>query len=154
MKVAAHRAHPLQKIFVLDDLQEFQGHAAGERSASKGGAVFAGAENISEPLPHQECAQRQTRRKRLGNSHHIRRDTEVLEGEHMAGASQAALDLIKDKHRAVSVGCSASGLQKFCGAGADSAFALNRLEHDGADRGIHRIAQSGSIVQRDKFHLT
>ena len=70
----------------------------------------------------------------------------------MSGAPQPALDFVEDQHRGVRIGSGAGSLKKFCRAGADSALALNGLQHDGAHRSIHRIAQRGSIIEWHKFH--
>ena len=100
----------------------------------------------------RESSHGKARRHRLGDADYVGLDAEVLEGEQLAGASHAALNLVEDERGVVLIGSFAAGLKKLGRRNLDAAFTLDRLEHDAANRLVHRGAQSLDVVARNKAH--
>ncbi|SPF39321.1 hypothetical protein SBA1_270036 [Candidatus Sulfotelmatobacter kueseliae] len=94
----------------------------------------------------QEGSQRQPRRQRLGNRHHVGGHPEILKRKNRSRPAQPALNLVKDQRRPVPVGQRPAFPEKLARALIDSAFAENRLQHDGAGVVIHRRPQAFDIV--------
>src|SRR4029453_2766863 len=67
-----------------------------------------------------------------GQRHGVRRDAGLLIREPVAGAAAAGLDLVKDEQQALLVAQLPQPLQKAGGRNLNTAFALNRLDEDGA----------------------
>ena len=76
-------------------------------------------------------AQRHAAGDAFGQRDHIRDRAEMLGGEHLAGASHAALDLVENQQDAVVVGHPAQLVEELLGRHDVAAFALHRLDEDG-----------------------
>jgi hypothetical protein len=90
----------------------------------------------------QEGAERQPGCDRLGDGDDVRHHAEVLEGEDLAGAAEAALNLVEDERGLMLVGERPAGAKKIFGTLEDSAFAKDGFEHDGAGVGIDGSVQA------------
>ena len=77
----------------------------------------------------------------------------MLVGEILPGASQAALNFVEDQQRSGAVAELSRGLQKFRAERTDSAFALNRLQANGADAAIKLALQIVNIIEADEIRL-
>src|SRR5690349_9558089 len=76
----------------------------------------------------------------------------MLEGKQLPGAPQPALDLVEDERGLVTIGQLAAGGQEFLRRRLDAAFALYRLQDDGANFVVYRCAQSFDVVARREAH--
>ena len=74
----------------------------------------------------------------------------MLVGEILPGAAQPALDFVENQQRSGAVAQLPRGLQKFRAQRPDSAFALNRLQANGADAAIKLPLEIVNIVEGDK----
>src|SRR5579864_9497493 len=99
-----------------------------------------------EFLLRQKSAERKPCRNRLGNGDDIRRDTEALKRENCSGATQAALDLIKNQRRAMTICQRAALLQKLHRTFVNPALPENWLEHNGAGIVIDCAPQTFRVV--------
>src|ERR1700719_1639871 len=90
---------------------------------------------------------------RLGNGDHVGRHVETLESKNRPRASQPTLNLVEDQRRAMTVRQRATLAQELHGTLVDSAFAENRLEHDGASIVVHRSPQPFQIVLLHEGHV-
>src|ERR1019366_4231153 len=128
-----------------------------QRTPAEGGAVLSRRNRGGEMFFRQERAERHSRSDWFGNGddvgHYTRRYAEALEGEHFAGAAEAALDLIEDERGLMLVGEGAAGAQEVFGAFKNSAFAKDGLEHDGASVGIDGGAQPFDVVLNHEGHV-
>ncbi len=79
----------------------------------------------------QAGAQREAAADALGDRHDVRRDARPFIGEELAGAADAALDLVEDQQQAVLVAeLRAAPCRNAFGDRADAALALDRLDQD------------------------
>ena len=101
----------------------------------------------------QERAERQSGGDRLGDGDDVGHHAETLEGEDLAGAPEAALDLVEDERGLMLVGKGPACKQEFFRTLEDSAFAEDGLQHDGAGVGIDGSAQRFDVVLRNKGHV-
>ncbi len=86
---------------------------------------------------------REAAAERLGERHHVGRDTEALIGKQLAGAAHAGLHLVEGEQQAVLVAELAQRPEEGRRRRADAALALDRLDQDAggvrADRLLHRF---------------
>jgi len=75
-----------------------------------------------------------------------------LISEIASGASEATLNFVGNKQRAMLGSESASALPERFGDRIDATFALNRLEDNGADGVVESGFEVGNIVEGDEFH--
>ena len=71
--------------------------------AAEGGEVVADLEGVGDLGAGDEGAQRPAVGDALGHGHDVRHDAEVLDGEQLAGAPEAALHLVGDEQDALLV---------------------------------------------------
>ncbi len=108
--------------------------------------MHAGGDGCRGALCAEHGADGQASGERLGNGDDVRLRVEVLEAEPLAGASEAALDLVGDEEGAGGVAELAGGLEELGGDGVDAALALDGLDEDGADVGSGAGAEFGAEV--------
>ena len=130
----------------LEDIEKFEGDAAGQRSAAEGGAVHAAADGGRGAFVGGDDAQRNAAGDRLGGDHDVgqNRRVEHLIGEVRSGAADAALDFVEDQQRVVPIGQLARLAHVLGGHRKNAAFALHQFEHDG--RGACRTPVASSAV--------
>src|ERR1700674_4233985 len=153
MQIAANLHDVFQQVLFLDDRQIFEPNAASQRTAAKGGAVLSGRNRGGKMFFRQERAERHSRGDRLGDGDDIRYHAEALEGEDLAGAPEAALDLVENERGLMMVGERPAGAQEVFGTIEDAAFAKDGLQHDGAGVGVDGGAQRLDIVLRNQGQL-
>ncbi len=116
-----------EQIFLLDGVDDGDGHRASQRTAAEGGSVQPGMDGARRFLRAQHGAQRQAARQRLGQRGDIRLNAKVLVGTPFAGTPQAGLNFIRDEQRAGRLRKLARGSKKFLRHRPDAALALDRL---------------------------
>ena len=82
----------------------------------------------------------------LGKAHNVGLHAIGLECKRLAGAEDATLDLVGDKHGAHFVCQVARRRHKLLGHGVHTALTLNRLEHDGADLASQLLKDCAQFV--------
>ena len=82
----------------------------------------------------------------LGKAHNVGLHAIGLERKRLAGAEQAALDLVGDKHGTHLVCQVARSRQKLLGHGMHATLALDRLEHDGANLASQLLKDRAQFV--------
>ena len=90
----------------------------------------------------------------LGDGGDVGQDAVVLVGEPLAGASDAALDLVGDEEGSGGVAEFAGGCEELLRDGMDAALALDGLDADGADFGSgarELCAEVGYVVEADEL---
>src|ERR1700730_3456580 len=136
MQIAANLHDVFEQVLFLDDRQILKPDAASQRTTAKSGAVLSGGNRRGEMFFRQERAQRHSRGDRLGDGDDVGNYTEALEGEYLAGASEATLDLVENERCLMLVGKRPASAQEVFGTLEDAAFAKDGLQHDGAGVGI------------------
>ena len=118
-------------------VQGGHGDAAGERVAAKRGAVLAGLEGQHDLVAREHGRDRvDAAAERLAQDDNVRLDALVVAREHLAGACQAGLDLVRDEED-VALAAQLRSAPQVPGVGHDHAgLALNRLHHKPGDVGI------------------
>jgi hypothetical protein len=114
--------------------------------------VRAGAEQIGERFPGPESPEREAAADAFGPADRIRHRlgrSRGLPPAPVTGAAESALDFVIEQHQPVHVAQRAQGAEKFRGKGTHTAFALDRLHHDGGgfgpDRVFHAIEPRGDV---------
>ncbi|MDT4818114.1 hypothetical protein FQZ97_512030 [compost metagenome] len=105
----------------------------GHLVATEGAGVGARLPLV-EPVLVDHHRQRQAAADGLGQHHHVGNDAGVLEGEHLAGAGEAALDLVDDQGDAQARGEFAQATEPGVLGRDHTALALHRLDYDGRRR--------------------
>src|ERR1700675_3951190 len=140
MQIPAALPDIFQQMLFFYDRQIFEPYAAGQRTASKGGAVLSGRNRGGEVFFRQERAERHSGGDRLGDGDNVRNyagnRAEALEGKDLFGAPEAALDLVENERGLMLVGECPAGAQEVFGTFEDAAFAEDGLQHDGAGVGV------------------
>src|SRR5208337_5664091 len=113
MQVSSNLHDVFEQVFFFNDGQIFEPDAAGQRTAAEGGAVLSGRNRGGEVFLRQERAERQSRGDRLGDGDDVGYHSEALEGEELAGAAEAALDLVENERGLVMIREGPAGKQKF-----------------------------------------
>ena len=90
--------------------QHHVGRGAGHRVAAERGAVGARSERAAHVLAAEHRPDRQAVAERLGAADRVREDALALEGEDVAGAAHAGLDLVDQQQQALRIGELAQGL--------------------------------------------
>ena len=117
----------------VQDVAEFERHAAGQRSAAEGGAVHARLDGGGGLFVGHDHAERNAAGQRLGGDHDVGHGdvAGALVGEVGAGAAHAALGFVGDQEGVEAVGQFARLGDVLRGERVDAAFALDHFEHDG-----------------------
>ena len=123
----------LEDALFLEHLQHGERRRAGDRVAGIGAAEPAGPAGVHDLRAPDHGREREAARDRLRERVEVRRDAVVLHGEHAAGASGAALDLVRDEQDSMAVAQLAQAHHEFLRRDVEAAFALNRLDDDGRD---------------------
>src|SRR6266446_2299718 len=153
LQIGSHSHHIFQESFLFDDRQVFEGDARSQRTASKRCSMLSGGNRGSKFLFRQKCTQRQARGYRFGDRDDVRRYTERLKSKDGSGTAEAALDLIEDQGRPMTVGQSSALLKKFHRAFIITAFAEDGLEHNGTSVVVDGLALGFKIIARDEFDV-
>ena len=154
MQIGADAGADLVGIFAeafrFDDVEGGERRRAGQRVAAKGRAVAARLEQRGGFATGYRGTDRHTAAETLGERHHIRHHTVMLEGEHLAGTRHAGLYFIEHQQPAMGVADFTQPLQVSVAANADAAFALHQLRQYGNDVavGIGDTAHGLKIVER------
>ena len=85
----------------------------------------------------------------LGDRHDVGRDARPFIGEELAGAADAALDLVEDQQQAVLVAELAQAPQRLRREDADAALALHGLEQDRRGLGADQLLGGVDVVEGD-----
>ncbi|CDX33909.1 hypothetical protein MPLA_1690011 [Mesorhizobium sp. ORS 3359] len=107
-----------------------------QRIAAEGGAVHAGGHAGRRLVRGEAGAHREAAADALGDRHQVRRDAGPFMREQLAGAADAALDLVEDQKQAVLVAELPQPFQGLRRHRANAALALHGLDQDG--RGLRR----------------
>src|SRR5882724_547787 len=100
----------------------------------------------------QNRAKREASGQWFGYDGDIRLRRKLLICETAPGASEATLNFVGNKQRAMLRGQSASALPESFGDRIDATFTLNRLEDNRADSVVKFGFEVGNIVEGDEFH--
>ncbi|MNP18750.1 hypothetical protein D3C76_1112440 [compost metagenome] len=125
----------------------------GHLVAAEGARMGAWLPGI-EPVAIDHHGQWQAATDGLGHHHHIRDDAGVLEGEHLAGAGETALDLIDDQGHAGLFSDAAQATQPVQVGGNHAALALHGFD-DYRCRQLHaafRVVEQVLQVMQVGFH--
>src|ERR1700727_526319 len=114
--------------------------------------MHPGRERGSELLIGHERAQWKAARKRLRKRHDVGGRIELLICEVTARAAQAALNFIGDERSVVLSSEGASALPEWLAYRENAAFALNRFDHNGADRIVKFVLEIGEVIEAHKFN--
>lgn len=83
---------------IFDNVEDFEGDAAGEGSAAEGGAVLAFGEGSGGGVVEEGCAEGESGGERFGGDGDVGEEVgEALVGEEVAGAAESALGFIGDE---------------------------------------------------------
>ena len=118
----------------------------GQAATAKSRAVVAGLKHVGDFLLCHHGAHRHAIGNALGKAHNVGLHAIGLECKRLAGAEDAALDLVGDQHGAHLVCQVARRRHKLLGHGVHTALALNRLEHDGADLASQLLKDRTQLV--------
>ena len=108
--------------------------------------MVAGLKDIGDLLLGHHGAHGHAIGNALGKAHDVGLHAIGLECERLAGAEDAALDLVGDKHGAHFVCQVARRRHKLLGHRVHAAFALNRLEHHSADLASQLLKDRTQLV--------
>ena len=97
--------------------------------------------------PSQQRPDRQSPAQGLGQRHHIRLHTVVLESEHFPGSAESALHLVEHQQYPVCLPDLRQGLHKLRGGLIDSALPLHRFHEDGHGLGVDGRSQGVDIIE-------
>ena len=117
---------------LVENIEELERHAAGERVPAEGAAVHARLDRGGGLLVGDDEAERQTAGDGLGRHHDVGQDHRrgALVGEVGSRPSDAALRFIGDQQRVVAVGQLARFDNELVGERIDAALALDQLQDD------------------------
>src|SRR5215208_3546058 len=99
----AQRVRLAEEVFRLEALEHGEGGVAGYRVPAVGGAKAAGVDGIHDLRLPSNAGYGETPAHALGRGENVRRDPRVLDGEHLARAAEARLDLVHDQDDAALV---------------------------------------------------
>ncbi len=102
--------------------------------AAVGAAQSARMRRVHDGRTAGDRRQREAAAQALGHGDEIGHHAGMLDGEHLAGARDAALDLIGDQHDAVFVAQAPQRAQELEGRDVEAALALHRFDDDGRHR--------------------
>ncbi len=98
-EVFAH-LHAILEGAGFEQLHHRQTGAASDRIAAEGRCMAARTETVGDIFARQHRAQGQAAAQRLGQSHDVGLDAEMLVAEKLAGAAHAGLHFIEDQQNA------------------------------------------------------
>ena len=105
-----------------------------DRIAAISAAEAAGMRSVHDGGAAGHARERKSAAESLGHGDQIGHHARVLDGEHLAGARDAALHLVGDQDDAVLVAEPAQSAQELERRHVEAALALDRLDDDGRDR--------------------
>ena len=146
----AHPSRSLDQAILLVDIDDRQCRGAAHGMAVVGQAATEGlvGEGIRDALPHRHRSQRQVGGgQALGHGEDVRDDAPMVDGEPLAGATEAAHHLVGDHHDAVAVADLAHTLEIAVRRDEDAVGAHHRLEDEAGD-GV------AALVHDHVFQLT
>ena len=147
---AAAQGGVLDEPGALDLAEHGVRDRGGERVAAERRAVLALRVERGGAAERDEAADREPAADALRDGDRVGGDARVLEGEPLAGASGAGLDLVDDEQRAVPVGELARGLEEPVGQLDDAGLALDGLDEerrDGVVEGVlERLDRGGDVL--------
>ena len=130
-----------------DDIEHRLARRHRQRIAAKRAAVRADHHALRRALGGEAGADREAAADALGDRHDVGGEAIMFVREELAGARDAALDLVEDQQRAGFVGERAQAGQEFVARGADAALALDRFEQEAADVRTHGSAHRRQIAE-------
>ena len=140
----------LNQVLLFEDGKHFQRDDTAEVAAAECGQVDEGTlvEEGQVVAAKHGCAQRiDATRDRLADGDHVRDHVPVLEGPELAGAAHATLHLVADEDALRAVAELAQPVEVAVGRDVDATFALDRLDDDGADTVIDRVAHRREVAE-------
>src|SRR5215208_410723 len=99
----AQRVRLAEEVFLLEALEHGEGGGAGYRVPTVGGAKAAGVDGVHDLRLPGNAGYGEPPADALGGGEYVRRDPGVLDGEHLARAAEARLDLVHDQYDAALV---------------------------------------------------
>ena len=132
-KLFAALANICEQLLVFECLQKFQSHGANERPAAKRRAMQARRKRGSNLLIRENRAERQPACQRLRDRHDVRLCRKLLIRKVASRAPQPALNFVGDQQRSCFVASSRARAPEAFAYRINSAFALNRFEHNRAN---------------------
>lgn len=126
------------------------GEAAGERVAAKSGAVVADGHLVGDAVVDEHGADGEAVAEGLGRRQDIRVRLlgQVAVRPELAGAAEAALNLVVDEHGADGPGTAGEGDQKVLAGRLHAALALDGLDDDGARLFRHERVDARHVIVR------
>src|SRR5437016_136303 len=119
-----------EKAIGEDDIEHRIADRHGKRIAAESRAMGAGGHAQRRFFGRETSTHREAAADALGNRHDVGGDARPLVGEELAGAPDAALDLIEHQENAVLVAQFAQGSELVWRQRADAALALDRLDEN------------------------
>jgi hypothetical protein len=137
-EVVAELGGALHKTLLDEHAQRLARHRHAERVAAVGRAVVAGLEHIHHLVVGENRRHRvHPAGQGLADDHDVRSYALVLVREELAGAAEAGLDLVDHEQHPVLVGELAQPAEVAVRRHHDPGLALDRLDQDGRDVGVH-----------------
>ena len=138
----------------IQNVEELQRDAAGERSAPECGSVHAAADGRGGSFIRGDNAERNAASHRFRRDHNVRQNygLEHLIREVGSGAADAALNFVENEQSIVTIGQLARRADVVGGERIDAAFALDQLKDDGGGTIAGDLSQSGDVVARDEVY--
>src|SRR4029077_8771471 len=103
LQVRANFIHVVQQPLLFHNRQKLQRYPASQGTATKSRPMLPRRNRIGKLLLGEKSPQRQPRRNRLGNRHHVGSHAKTLKRKHPPRTPQPALNLIKNQRRLVLV---------------------------------------------------
>jgi len=152
----AKRLRPVKEPFFLEDLQDRQGGSTADRIPTVSPPQTAHLGCVHHLRPADDGAERHTRCQALGAQDEIRFNPPVFHGKHLAGAANAALNLIGNKDNAIIPANLEQPGEVLGRRGNEAAFAHDRFRDQGgcafaghlADEEVLEVVGAGHVAGR------
>ena len=144
-----HLAHVIEEARLRHLVEHGVAGRDRERIAAEGRAVGAGRHAVGGLGGGQHRADREARAETLGQRHDVGRDAELLVAEHLAEPADAGLHLVEGEQQALLVAERAEVAEELRRRHADTALALQRLDHDAGGLGRDGALDRGDVAERN-----